>query len=75
MSGNSESLENLSTENRTFPPSAAFAEQANARSELYAHADKDRLAFWDEQASALNWQALLINIARKIPLQTVTSRI
>ena len=55
MSGNSESLENLSNENRTFPPSAAFAEQANARSELYAHADKDRLAFWDEQASALNW--------------------
>ena len=55
MSGNSESLENLSTENRTFPPSAAFAEQANASSDLYAHADKDRLAFWDEQASALNW--------------------
>jgi len=55
MSGNSESLENLSTENRTFPPSTAFAEQANASSELYAHADKDRLAFWDEQASALNW--------------------
>jgi acetyl-CoA synthetase len=55
MSGNSESLENLSNENRTFPPSVAFAEQANARSELYAHADKDRLAFWDEQASALNW--------------------
>jgi acetyl-CoA synthetase len=23
--------------------------------DLYAHADKDRLAFWDEQASALNW--------------------
>ena len=55
MSGNSESLENLSTENRTFPPSAAFSEQANASAELYAHADKDRLAFWDEQASALNW--------------------
>ena len=55
MSGNSESLENLSTENRTFPPSSAFATQANARADLYAHADKDRLAFWDEQASALNW--------------------
>ena len=55
MSGNSESLENLSTENRTFPPSAAFAEQANASSDLYARADKDRLAFWDEQASALTW--------------------
>jgi acetyl-CoA synthetase len=55
MRGNSESLENLSTENRTFPPSAAFAEQANASSDLYARADKDRLAFWDEQASTLNW--------------------
>jgi acetyl-CoA synthetase len=55
MSGNSESLENLSTENRTFPPSSAFAAQANATADLYAHADKDRLAFWDEQASALNW--------------------
>jgi acetyl-CoA synthetase len=55
MSGNSESLENLSTENRTFPPSTAFSEQANASSDLYAHGDKDRLAFWDEQASALNW--------------------
>ena len=55
MSGNSESLENLSTENRTFPPSSAFATQANARADLYAYADKDRLAFWDEQASALNW--------------------
>jgi acetyl-CoA synthetase len=55
MSGNSESLENLSTENRTFPPSSAFAAQANATADLYAHAHKDRLAFWDEQASALNW--------------------
>ena len=55
MSGNSESLENLSTENRTFSPSSAFAAQANASADLYAHADKDRLAFWDEQASALNW--------------------
>ncbi len=55
MSGNSESLENLSTENRSFPPSSAFAAQANATADLYAHADKDRLAFWDEQASALNW--------------------
>ena len=42
MSGNSESLENLSTENRTFPPSSAFAAQANAGADLYAHADKDR---------------------------------
>jgi acetyl-CoA synthetase len=56
MSGNSESIENLSTENRTFSPSPEFAAQANANSNLYAHADKDRLAFWDEQANALTWQ-------------------
>jgi acetyl-CoA synthetase len=56
MSGNSESIENLSTENRTFSPSPEFAAQANAKSNLYAHADKDRLAFWDEQANALTWQ-------------------
>jgi acetyl-CoA synthetase len=55
MSGNSESLENLSTENRTFAPSPKFTAQANAKSDLYAHADKDRLAFWDEQANALSW--------------------
>jgi len=56
MSGNSDSIENLSTENRTFSPSPEFAAQANAKSNLYAHADKDRLAFWDEQANALTWQ-------------------
>ncbi len=55
MSGNSESLENLSTENRTFAPSPEFTTQANAKSDLYAQADKDRLAFWDEQANALSW--------------------
>ena len=55
MSGNSESLENLSTENRTFAPSPEFTTQANAKSDLYAHADKNRLAFWDEQANALSW--------------------
>jgi acetyl-CoA synthetase len=55
MSGNSESLENLSTENRTFAPSLEFTAQANAKSDLYAHAEKDRLAFWGEQASALSW--------------------
>ena len=55
MSGNSESIENLSTENRTFAPSPEFSAQANAKSDLYAHADKDRLAFWDEQANALSW--------------------
>jgi NADPH2:quinone reductase len=50
-----DSIENLSHENRHFPPSAAFAAQANAKSDLYAHAEKDRLAFWEEQARELTW--------------------
>jgi acetyl-CoA synthetase len=50
-----DSIENLSQENRLFPPSATFAAQANAKSDLYAHAEKDRLAFWEEQARELTW--------------------
>ena len=51
-----DSIENLSQENRLFPPSPAFAAQANAKADLYAHADKDRLAFWEEQARELTWE-------------------
>jgi acetyl-CoA synthetase len=50
-----DSIENLSQENRLFPPSPAFAAQANAKPDLYEHADKDRLAFWEEQARELTW--------------------
>jgi len=50
-----DSIENLSQENRLFPPSPAFAAQANAKADLYTHADKDRLAFWEEQARELTW--------------------
>ncbi len=56
MSDKNDSIENLSSENRTFAPSAKFVAQANADLNLYAHAEKDRLAFWEEQASALQWQ-------------------
>jgi acetyl-CoA synthetase len=51
----SDSIENLSTEDRSFLPSAEFAAQANAKADLYEEADKDRLAFWDKQAEALIW--------------------
>ena len=51
-----DSIENLSTENRTFSPSPEFTAQANARADLYLEADKDRLAFWDQQAEALVWE-------------------
>ena len=49
------SLENLLSENRTFPPSAEFAAAANAKQDMYAHADADRLNFWEEQARFLQW--------------------
>ena len=39
------SLENLLSENRTFPPTPEFAAAANAKKEMYAHADADRLKF------------------------------
>jgi acetyl-CoA synthetase len=38
-----------------YPPSAEFAENANATEELYAAAEADRLAFWAEQANRLSW--------------------
>jgi len=51
-----DSIENLSTENRTFAPNPEFAAQANAQSTLYQDAEHDRLAFWDRQAEALVWE-------------------
>ncbi|QUG99692.1 acetate--CoA ligase [Saccharopolyspora erythraea] len=53
--GQSNTLDNLLTESRTFPPSEEFAAQANATSELYAQADADREAFWADQARHLHW--------------------
>jgi acetyl-CoA synthetase len=52
----SDSIENLSTESRTFAPSPEFTAQANAQAGLYGEADKDRLAFWNQQAEALIWE-------------------
>ncbi|MDA2962476.1 MAG: acetate--CoA ligase [Actinomycetota bacterium] len=51
-----ESLENLLHEARKFPPTAEFAATANAQPEIYARADKDRLAFWENQACDLEWE-------------------
>ncbi len=51
-----DSIENLSQESRLFPPSPTFAAQANAKSDLYTRADKDRLSFWEEQARELTWE-------------------
>ncbi len=51
----SEALSNLGIENRTFPPTSEFAAQANAKADIYERADKDYLAFWEEQANNLYW--------------------
>ena len=51
----SDSIENLSSENRSFALSAEFAAAANAKADLYAQADADRLKFWETQAEALTW--------------------
>ncbi|MBU3693095.1 MAG: acetate--CoA ligase [Candidatus Nanopelagicaceae bacterium] len=50
-----DSLSNLLSENRTFAPSPEFAAQANAKADLYEIAERDRLAFWEQQASNLYW--------------------
>ncbi|MFC7878724.1 acetate--CoA ligase [Isoptericola sp. NPDC057391] len=47
------SLENLLHETRAFPPSPAFAAQANAQASLYEEAKADRLGFWADQAREL----------------------
>jgi acetyl-CoA synthetase len=45
----------MSTENRHFAPSEAFAKQAIAQAGLYAEAKADRLTFWAKQARNLHW--------------------
>jgi acetyl-CoA synthetase len=48
-------LDNLSTESRSFPPPDGFAEQANATADWYERGDDDREGFWAEQADRLSW--------------------
>ena len=50
-----ESLSNLLSENRTFPPSKQFATNANAQPSMYEEAERDRLKFWEKQAERLHW--------------------
>ncbi|HXL62985.1 MAG TPA: acetate--CoA ligase, partial [Mycobacterium sp.] len=40
----------------SYPPSAEFAENANATTELYRAAEEDWLAFWAKQADRLSWE-------------------
>jgi acetyl-CoA synthetase len=51
----SETISNLSHEERRFPPSAEFAATANVGESAYQEAAADRLAFWEAQADRLTW--------------------
>ncbi|MCW2645512.1 MAG: acs [Pseudonocardiales bacterium] len=50
-----ETLSNLSHEERRFPPPAEFAAAANVKADAYDEAAADRLAFWEKQADRLSW--------------------
>jgi acetyl-CoA synthetase len=55
MTDSSETLSNLSREDRRFDPPAELAEAANVKAEAYERASKDPLAFWEEAARRLDW--------------------
>jgi acetyl-CoA synthetase len=48
-------LDTLLSEQRRFPPPPTFTAGALAGAELYERAGRDRLAFWAEEASRLDW--------------------
>jgi acetyl-CoA synthetase len=52
----SETLSNLSREERRFPPPEGFAGTANVGADAYAAAGEDRLAFWAAAAGRLAWE-------------------
>ena len=54
-SGSSKAIDALFTEAREFPPSAAFAAQANAQPGIYEDAERDPEAYWDGWGRKLSW--------------------
>ena len=56
-------LDALLREDRVFSPSPAFAASANAGDPgIYARAERDPDAFWEEQAAALRWMAPYMHV-------------
>src|SRR4051794_41266928 len=51
----SETLANLSSETRQFPPPEQIAADANVKADAYEEAAADRLAYWAKQAERLSW--------------------
>ena len=52
----SETIANLGSEARLFPPTPEFAAQANAQPGIFESAAADRLGFWEEQAQHITWE-------------------
>jgi acetyl-CoA synthetase len=51
-----QAIENLSTEDRIFPPADEFIAQANAKPGIHEQAEEDWLGFWEQQArSRITW--------------------
>jgi acetyl-CoA synthetase len=50
-----ETISNLSHEERRFPPPAGFAAAANVTPGAYQQATDDPVGFWEEQARRLSW--------------------
>ena len=53
--GSPDAIDALFTEAREFPPTAAFATQANAQPGIYEAAERDPEAYWDGWARKLTW--------------------
>src|ERR1700761_7501439 len=51
----SETLENLSSETRQFPPPPDLAAAANVKAADYDAAQAARLGYWEQQAKRLSW--------------------
>jgi acetyl-CoA synthetase len=51
----SETISNLSHEDRVFEPPADLAANANLKADAFAEASADRLGFWSKQAERLAW--------------------
>jgi acetyl-CoA synthetase len=50
-----DTIDNLLTESRRFPPSAEFAARANVTAAWLAAVGDDPVAFWERQAERLDW--------------------
>jgi len=50
-----DALSNLMHEERHFDPPEELARNANVKADVYAEADRDRVAFWGKQAERITW--------------------